>query len=169
MGNIQSLNNKMDELCSNIKYFSEFRNVSLLSFTETWLTDCHGDAHARVDGFHLLRGDRLIDSGKGKGGGVCAYVNERWCHPKNAVIKSHKCSTNIEILTVRPYYLPREFSHVIVCAVYVPNRSLAKAAALELADVIHDLESKSPDSFVIINGDFNHCNLKRPVPTIISM
>lgn len=48
VGNVQSLNNKMDEVCSNIKYLSEFWNVSLLSFTEIWLAGSHVDAHAKV-------------------------------------------------------------------------------------------------------------------------
>ncbi|PIK50285.1 hypothetical protein BSL78_12854 [Apostichopus japonicus] len=63
--------------------------------------------------------------------------------------------------SLRPYYLPREFSHVIVCTVYVPHRSAAKLAALELCDVIHELETASPDALFIVNGDFNHCSLRK--------
>ncbi|PIK39885.1 hypothetical protein BSL78_23277 [Apostichopus japonicus] len=149
MGNVQSLSNKIDELCANVNYLNEFRNASLMSFTETWLTEHHNDAHVSVNGFKLMRGDRTTDSGKEKGGGVCLYVNENWCHPNHATIKHHSCSTNVEILTVslRPYYLPREFSHVIVCTVYVPHRSAAKLAALELCDVIHELETASPTHY----------------------
>ena len=35
MGNVQSLANKLDELHGNVKYMHEFRNASLMSFTET--------------------------------------------------------------------------------------------------------------------------------------
>ena len=77
---------------------------------------------------------KAFDTLHRSGGGVCIYVNEKWCHPNNALIKRHSCSPNIEILTasLRPYYLPREFSHVIVHTVYVPNRGVAKSAATEL-------------------------------------
>lgn len=118
---MQSLCSKIDEICANVKYFHEFRNASLLLLTETWLKDHHGDAHVAIDGFKLMRGDRTIDSGKERGGGVCVYVNKKWCHPDNATIKRYSCSTYIEVLTVslRPYYLPREFSHVIVLYTYL--------------------------------------------------
>ena len=97
-----------------------------------------------MDGFKLLPGDRTAESGKKCGGGVCVYINEQWCHPNNATIRRYSCSENIEILTVnlRPYYLPREFSHVIMSTVYVPNRNVAVPAARELSDVIHDLEAR---------------------------
>ncbi|KAJ8049182.1 hypothetical protein HOLleu_01805 [Holothuria leucospilota] len=158
-GNVQSLSNKIDEICANCKFLHEFRNATKLSFTETWLTDLHSDAHISIDGFNLLRGDRTVQSGKGKGECVCIYVNEKWCHPNNAVMKWHSCTENIETLTVslRPYYLKREFSHVIVHTVYVPNRSVSRPAGLELADIIHEVEAAAPDALTIINGDFNHC------------
>lgn len=161
MGNVQSLNNKIDELSANVKYLQEFRNASLMSFIETWLSEIHQDTHVSINGFKLLRGDRTVELRKKSGGGVCVYINERWCHPNNAVIKRYSCSENLEILTVslRPYYLPREFSHVVMSTVYVPHKNVAKEAALELTEVIHDLEQAAPASLMLINGDFNHCTL----------
>ena len=163
MGNVQSLNSKIDEICANVKYFHDYRTASILSFTETWLRTCHTDDLVNIDGFKLLRGDRTEDSGKKCGGGVCMYINEQWCHPNNASIKRYSCSENIEILTVniRPYYLPREFSHVIVNTVYVPNRNVARPAAQELVNVLHELEASAPDAFILVNGDFNHCSLNK--------
>lgn len=135
MGNVQSLNNKMDELHGHVKYQNEFRNISLMSFTETWLTDYDLDGMVSIDGFKLMRGDRICeDVHKGKGGGVCVYVNERWCHPNNASIKKHMCSSHCEILitSLRPFYLPREFSNVIHFTIYVPNINMARPAANEI-------------------------------------
>ena len=37
MGNVRSLNNKMDELSICTKYVSDFREASVMCYTETWL------------------------------------------------------------------------------------------------------------------------------------
>ncbi|KAJ8020273.1 hypothetical protein HOLleu_39827 [Holothuria leucospilota] len=86
-----------------------------------------------------------------------------WCHPHNAFIKQHTCTPNLEMLTVsiRPYYLPREFSHVLLYTVYIPDKSAAKAGSQELGAVIHELKVESPEAFIVVNGDFNHGTLKR--------
>ena len=78
-------------------------------------------------------------------------------------LKRHACSPNLEILTVslRPYYLPREFSHVIHSTIYIPDRKVAKHGEDELFSAIQDIERQSPDALHIIDGDFNHGSLKR--------
>ena len=107
-------------------------------------------------------------SGIAEGGGVCVYVNEKLCHSNIAVIKRHWCSPRLECLTVslRPYYLPHEFSHIIYNTIYVPNHNLAKPAAQELCEIIDNIETSSPDALVLINGDFNYCSLKKPASNI---
>ncbi|GFR78759.1 hypothetical protein ElyMa_005857600, partial [Elysia marginata] len=64
----------------------------------------------------------------------------------------------IETLSVsaRPYYLPREFSHVLVTTVYIPPSAKTTQATEILSKHISDLNSISPDTLHIINGDFNH-------------
>ncbi len=163
LGNVQSISNKMDELRANNEYMHGFRTVSMLSFTETWLSEHHSNEHFNIDGFMLLRGDRTFAAGKDGGGGLCLYVNNKYCHPNNVHIKSCTCTPNSEILVVsiRPYYLPREFSHVINVTVYVPHKKNAKQAEIELFNVIQDIEAQSPDAFTVINGDFNHCTFKK--------
>lgn len=163
IGNVQSINNKTDELAANVSYFQEYRNVSIMSFTETWLGDLDRDDHVDIQGFKLIRGDRILENtNKTKGGGLCVYVNEQWCHPNNVILKRHSCTPNLEILTVslRPYYLPREFSHVIHSTIYIPDKSVVKPAEKELFSAIQDLERNSPNALFIIDGDFNHGSLK---------
>ncbi|KAJ8046273.1 hypothetical protein HOLleu_04893 [Holothuria leucospilota] len=83
----------MDELCGSVKYLSYFRNASILSFTETWLTDNHTDDCVSVDGFKIIRGDRDLEAaGKRSGGGVCVYININCCHPNNAYRKDYLCN-----------------------------------------------------------------------------
>ena len=144
MDNVQSLIKKMDEICA--RSINPFRTASVMSFVETWLRNLRNDALVAVDGFKLLHGDRKEEYGKAGGLGVCAYVNEKWCHPNNAVIKRHWCSPHLECLTVslRLYYLPREFSHIIYNTIYGPNRNVAKQARYqELCEIIDNIETSS--------------------------
>ena len=169
MGNVQSLNDdKVYELSGLTKYDRLFRQCSLLCFTETWLTDTDPDSKAELDGFTLLRQDRdLKRTNKKKGGGVCLYVNNQWCHPGHITVKERVSDKDIELLAVscRPYYLPREFSNIIVLVVYIHPKANAKCATDIISRVTHDLQRKSPDALTIINGDFNHCTLSSSLPS----
>ena len=65
MGDLRSLPNKMDEHSGNVKFIRDFRDISIMSFSETWLTDSH-DAIVGLDGFKLMGGDRdPVHSGVG--------------------------------------------------------------------------------------------------------
>lgn len=88
-------------------------------------------------------------------------VNNRWCNPKHITVEQQVCSPDIELLAVSvcPYYLPREFSHVILLGVYVPPSTNGKSAC----DIIHTvrvkLQREDPHAFIVISGDFNHLPL----------
>ena len=60
---------------------------------------------------------------------------------------------------LRPYYIPREFSHVILTAIYVPNNTVANKAALDISEALRNYESSAPDALFLINEDINHCKL----------
>ncbi len=86
LGNVQSLNNKVDELCARTKCISDYRNAYVLCFTETWLKPVTPITHVEPNGFTIYRGDRTVYSGKELGtGGVCLFVNNRWCN--NVTVK----------------------------------------------------------------------------------
>ena len=109
LGNVRSLQNKMEELCANAKYANEFCSASLMCFTETWLSENVADSHVNIEGFSIFCADRTNDSGKLKGGGLCVFVNEQWCHPNNIAIKHKSCSQNAKmfIMGLCPYYIPQ--------------------------------------------------------------
>ncbi|KAI4894740.1 hypothetical protein NFI96_006104 [Prochilodus magdalenae] len=120
MGNVRSLANKMDELTALAMSQKEYRQCSLMCFSETWLHQDIPDDNVSITGFQTVRADRdCTESGKRKGGGLAVLVNNRWCSPGHITIKERICCPDIELLAVglRPYYLPREFSHVVVVAV----------------------------------------------------
>ncbi|KAK1784805.1 hypothetical protein P4O66_003477 [Electrophorus voltai] len=66
--------------------------------------------------------DRMADSGKSRGGGVCVMVNNSWCNNANAVALTRSCSPKLELLALKfcPLYLPWEFTSVLVNTVYIP-------------------------------------------------
>ncbi|KAJ8398118.1 hypothetical protein AAFF_G00431950 [Aldrovandia affinis] len=74
---------------------------------------------------------------------------------------SRKKSAELLAVGLRPYYLPREFSHVIVVVVYIPP----SANAARACDVIHStvarLQTDHPGAFLAINDDLNHAKLPK--------
>ncbi|KAI2650776.1 hypothetical protein H4Q32_000841 [Labeo rohita] len=76
------------------------------------------------------------------------------------------CSSLVEFMLVkcRPFYLPREFTAIVIVAVYIPPCANAKDALRELYNAISEQQTNNPDSFFIIASDFNHANLKSVLP-----
>lgn len=75
-----------------------------------------------LNGFMLLLADqRTAESSKRKGGGL-VFINNRWSNSGHITVKEQICGRDIELLAVsiRPYYLPRELSRIIMLAVYIP-------------------------------------------------
>lgn len=95
---------------------------------------------------------------------MCVYINNKWCN--NAVLVSKYCSLLIEFIIVkgRPFYLPREFTVIVIVAVYTPPCANTKDALCELYSNIGEQQTNNPDGFFIISGDFNHTNLKTVLP-----
>ncbi len=117
-GNIRSLTQKEDELYANIRYLHEYRESGIICLQETWLKDEHPDPS--IPDFMTIRHDRTGDSKKKIGGGLLTLVNEKWC--KNICVNHRYCDADIELLSVslRPFYLPREFNSLKVINVYIP-------------------------------------------------
>ncbi|KAI4898658.1 hypothetical protein NFI96_029389 [Prochilodus magdalenae] len=59
MGNVRSLANKTDELSALIRTQREYRECSILCFTESWLNQNVPDSHVHLNGFTSVRADRV--------------------------------------------------------------------------------------------------------------
>ncbi|KAI4896489.1 hypothetical protein NFI96_008191 [Prochilodus magdalenae] len=165
LSNVCSLENKLGCIRLQRTTQRESRDCCVFVFTETWLSDRVPDAAIQLDGLAPFRADR--DSalcGKTRGGGLCVYINTEWC--KNSVLVSSYCSPLVEFMVVRcrPFYLPREFTTVLIISVYIPHGATAKAALCELYSAISGLQNTHPDGLFIVAGDFNHVNLKSVLP-----
>ena len=148
------------------KYFYEFRDSCLLCLTETWLNDTIDNDIIEIPGFSApIRLDRdTVATGKSIGGGVCIYVNERWC--KDYSIKMRICTKDIELLTVsfRPFYLPREFGQIFITLVYIPPDANTNKACDIIFETTQQLERLSTDAPKLVLGDFNSCTLRDTLP-----
>ncbi len=107
--------------------------------------------------------DRTKESGKTKGGGVCILVNKCWCMDVQTI--STGCSPDLEHLMIkcRPFYLPWEFTAVIVTTVYIPSH--ASAAQVQLGcstncSVLLTNMKLDTLTFSIVAGDFNKVQLE---------
>ena len=96
---------------TSLSFLHEYRESSMISLTETWLTDV--DPDPTIPNFTFVRSDRTDATMKTRGGGIGIFVNENWC--KNISVKYRYCDMDIEYLAVglRPFYLPREFPNII--------------------------------------------------------
>ncbi len=81
------------------------------------------------------------------------------------MIVSH-CSTDIEFMIIkcRPFYLPREFSILIITAVYIPPSANTKEAMCVLYNAISNLQTIHPEGVFIVAVDFNQANMKTVLP-----
>ncbi len=79
LANVQSLENKMDDLRARISFQRDIRDCNIICLTETWLTpSVPVTAVTPSDNFSVLRMDRTAEAGKSKGGGVCFMTNKKW-------------------------------------------------------------------------------------------
>lgn len=82
-------------------------------------------------------------------------VYNKWCDSRNVTILSRHCSPDLEFITVkcRPFYLPREFTSVIVTAVYIPPQADTDKALMELYGTLNKHQIDNVDAAVIVAGD----------------
>ncbi len=147
LANVQSLENNMDDLRARISFQRDIRDCNILCLTETWLTPTVPDtAVTPSDNFSVLRMDRTAEAGKTKGGGGCFMINKKWCDPRNISILSCSCSPHLEHLSIicRPFYLPWEFSSIVVTSVYIPPQADTSLALSNLHDVLGGYINKHP-------------------------
>ncbi len=113
------------------------------------------------------RSDRTEElTGKSRGGGVCFYINNSWCDERNIHSIKSFCSPDLEFHTLlcRPFWLPREFTAIIITAVYIPPQANTDQALRELYRNISEQETAHPDAAFVVTGDFNKANFRTIAP-----
>ncbi len=167
LANVQSLDNKLCELRARISYQRETRDCFVICLTETWMSAMVPDSAIELTGFYVHRSDRTKElTGKSRGRGVYFYINNLWCDERNLHSIKSFCSPDLEfhMLLCRPFWLPREFTAIIITAVYIPPQANTDQALRELYGNISEQETTHPDAAFIITGDFNKANFRTIVP-----
>ncbi len=156
LANVQSLDNKLCELQVSISYQRETRDCCVICLTETWMSAMVPDSAIELTGFSVHCSDSAKElTGKSRGGGVCFYINNSWCNERNIHSIKSFCSPDLEFHTLlcRPFWLPREFTAIIITAVYIPPQANTDQALRELYGNISEQETAHPDAAFIITGD----------------
>ena len=151
LSNVMSLVPKIDELREVIHN----SDVEIACITETWLRDHIDDNVVNVSGFRLVRLDRINI----QHGGVCMYVrNNIQCNIVQDLLDS-----NFEIVWVhiRPTRLPRGIPCIIIGTLYHPPSANNQEILDHLLKCLSKIESRFPNSGVILLGDFNNLNVSR--------
>ncbi len=143
LANVQSLQNKMDDLRARISFQRDIRDCNILCLTETWLTPTVPDTDVTPsDNFSVLQMDRTAEVGKNKGSGVCFMINKKWFDPRNISILSCSCSPHLEHLSLSAAHsicpgnfhqsslLLSTFHHRQILAWLCPNSTMCSADIL---------------------------------------
>ncbi len=170
LANVRSLDNKLDYIRLLRSTQRTVRDCCVFVFTETWLNNSVPDCAIQLEQLTCYRADRaLVEGGKRRGGGLCVYINDAWC--RDAVVVCKYCSPLVEFMIIkcRPFYLPREFTAILLVAVYIPpssNNNNRSEALNDLYQHISEQQTAHPDAFLILAGDFNHADLRSVFPKI---
>ncbi len=68
------------------------------------------------------------------------------------------------MLLCRPFWLPREFTAIIITAVYIPPQANTDQALKELYKNISEQETAHPDTAFVVTGDFNKASFRTIAP-----
>ena len=115
--NARSLLNKIDKLSCELNNYK----VHIAIISETWLNEPIPDQLLEIEGYQILRKDRINQ----RGGGVCIYLKHnlkliRWDKLENS-------DKETIWITIRPNKLPRDVTNITIVGVYHPrNPTMSK-------------------------------------------
>lgn len=123
--NVCSLHNKVDEMQQSVKYMREFRDASILAFTETWLDSIASSRDLAVDSFSDPQSPWQRQR-------LHRQRTQWWCVflCQQALVQDRcsawkLCMPDIELLSIslRPFYMrqefPRCFLHLVI---FIPKQ-----------------------------------------------
>ena len=156
LSNIQSFgSSRGTDKTTDIEIVLEQNCIDVACFTETWLNDNTKDhiCFNNYISFHSVRNNVLRSSG-----GITLLVNS----------DIPACKLNIEVpehleclwISLRPKWLPRTVSNIVVAGVYYPGSNSDYAPSqedlvLHLTASVHQLYKKYASPLSMILGDFN--------------
>lgn len=156
LSNVNHVLNKLDELFLLVSEYS----FDIIAITESWLTEHVPDSLVTLRNYTLFRRDRT----SGAGGGIMCYIrNDITAHFLD-LADANANDFEIIWLSLRPSYLPRPLSCIILAILYCPpwySVPVCKELSKYIVSCVDKLSRKYPDPCFLITGDFNSldCNL----------
>jgi len=125
-------------------------DVDIVAVSETWFTKHILDSCVGIDGYNIIRKDRVNK----KGGGVCFYVrNDVVC--EECLFDSY--NTYIEIKWIRVSYA--HYAYYIACRYYPPKPHHTPDQFIsQLHTDLDTIMANNDCCTVIVTGDFNKLN-----------
>lgn len=140
----------------------------MLFYPETWINDNIPDTAVQLEWLTCYRVDRALVSGGKTHGRVCVYIHDIWCQV--AVVVCRHCSLLLEFIIrrCRPFYLPREFTAILVAAVYTPPPPTAERERLHLVNcIMPSLNNRQPTQMGLsFSLETYHADLKTVLPKL---
>ena len=140
------LTNKIEEL----EQVLELNHIDIAAVTETWLKT-HMEEVTHLDQYKAFNKNRKT----GECGGVSVLIrNDIPCKEIQVDTGDHE----IIWLTLRPPWLPRNISNIILAVLYYPPKTLASARDELIKHIINttqQLQAKYINAGIMIMGDYN--------------
>ncbi|XP_022808365.1 uncharacterized protein LOC111345348 [Stylophora pistillata] len=149
VSNVMSLAPNIDEL----RHVVLNANLDCICIAESWLRSFIHDNVVTLEGFNIIRRDRV----ESEHGGVCMYIKDTI----NFTVLVELQEPSFEMLWVklRPFRLPGGCNFIVVGTLYHPQ-SVSDPAIMEyLIKCLSTIESCYPNFGIPIAGDFNRLQI----------
>ena len=160
LSNIQSFGRSYkNDKSTEMELILNHNNVDIAVFTETWL--CH-DTSDQLPFNDYVKFHRIRENVLRYSGGVSIFVHTNIPATKLDV----KIPENLECLwvSVRPKWLPRSISNMIICGIYYPGSGSKYAPPQEdfviyLTESVQKFMNRYANPLFMLMGDFNDLNI----------
>ncbi len=111
----------------------------------------------------------LQSRGKAEVGASVSISTTRGFDERNLHSIKTFCSPDLEfhMLLCRPFWLPREFTAIIITDFYIPPQANTDQALKELYGNIREQETAHPDAAFVVTGDCNKANFRTIAPKYV--
>lgn len=93
------------------------------------------------------------------------FIDSTWASQFKVLKRVCTRDYELQSVSIRPFYLPREFGQITIILVFVPGPNNKEAAEM-ITESFNAALSRSADQPVFILGDFNTCQLSPHLPTL---
>ncbi|PFX15723.1 hypothetical protein AWC38_SpisGene20057 [Stylophora pistillata] len=151
VSNVMSLAPKIDEL----RHVVQNANLDCICITESWLRSSIHDNVVGLEGFNIIRRDRV----ESEHGGVCMYIKDT--SNFTGLAELQKPSFEMLWVKLRPFCLPRGCNFIVVGTLYHPPSASDPAIMEYLIKCLSTIESYYPNCGILLAGDFNRLQITR--------